>query len=327
MSAEATDPAAFGRRWRDGADRYGCISRLNHWTLAALMIAMLLSGLALGYLPLAEAVAATLRDWHKALGVGVLALGLWRVGWRLVHGFPGGGVRTPACQALAAKAAHGALLAAIVLMPLSGLAMTLFAGRPIELGVLTIPSGPELAWLAGLAREVHEIGGPALAGLVALHVAAALKHHLVDRDGTLRRMGLRSPGGAGAGSPRPTPAPTSSPGRARTGRCWSPRASRPPDMTPDQQVLLLALVEARLGMLSEEDLAPAMAAIEAGLPETSFAWFGPTGDPASAYWRVVGPTVILEFSPQEMGGDPSNRLHNIYRVPTNEHGAAWAARP
>lgn len=192
MSTQILDPAAPARRWRDAPASYGRISRLNHWTLAALMTAMLLSGLALAYAPLGDAVSAMVRDWHKALGVVVLALGLWRVGWRIAHGFPEGGAAAPAWQAWAAKAAHGALLAAIVVMPLSGLLMTLFAGRPIVMGPLTIPGAPEIQWLAGLAREVHSIGGLALAGLVALHVSAALKHHLVDRDGTMGRMGLRS---------------------------------------------------------------------------------------------------------------------------------------
>ncbi len=192
MSTHILDPAAPARRWRDGADRYGRISRLNHWTLAALMIAMLLSGLALAYAPLGDAISGVLRDWHKALGVVVLALGLWRVVWRLVHGFPERVAAAPGWQEMAAKTTHWALLAAIVVMPLSGVLMTLLAGRSIAVGPLTIPGAPEVEWLAGLAREVHSVGGLTLTGLVALHVGAALKHHLVDRDGTLRRMRLRA---------------------------------------------------------------------------------------------------------------------------------------
>jgi cytochrome b561 len=188
MNTQVLDPAVHARRWRDGADTYGRISRLNHWALAVLMIAMLLSGLLLGYAPLALAVSGMVRDWHKAVGVVVLAFGLWRVGWRLVYGFPEGAATTSAWQAFAAKAAHWALLAAIVVMPLSGVLMTLFAGRSIAVWPLAIPGAPEVQWLAERAREVHSIGGLALAGLVALHAGAALKHHLVDRDETLGRM-------------------------------------------------------------------------------------------------------------------------------------------
>jgi hypothetical protein len=94
-------------------------------------------------------------------------------------------------------------------------------------------------------------------------------------------------------------------------------------MSDEQKTLLLALVEARLGMLNADDLSARMAEIEADLDETFFAWWGPVNDPGSSYWRVTGPTLILEFSPQEMGGDPSQHLHNMYRDPTNEYGAAW----
>ena len=114
-------------------------------------------------------------------------------------------------------------------------------------------------------------------------------------------------------------------GPGKDGMTLEPEGLSAAEMTPEQRDLLLALIEARLGMLNADDLAPAMAEIEANLSETSFAWFGPADDPASAYWRVVGPTVILEYSPQEMGGDPSNHLHNMYRDPTNEYGAAWVS--
>lgn len=112
-------------------------------------------------------------------------------------------------------------------------------------------------------------------------------------------------------------------GPGKDGLMLQPEGVMGSELSADQKALLLGLIEARLGMLNADDLAVAMALIEANLDETSFAWFGPE-DPASAYWRVVGPTVVLEFSPQEMGGDPSNHLHNMYRDPTNDYGAAWA---
>ncbi len=76
-------------------------------------------------------------------------------------------------------------------------------------------------------------------------------------------------------------------------------------MTGDQNGLFLNLIEARLGILNADDLAPKMAEIEANLQQTYFAWFGSTTDTGSAYWRVTGPTVLIEFSPQNMGGIPA----------------------
>jgi hypothetical protein len=96
-------------------------------------------------------------------------------------------------------------------------------------------------------------------------------------------------------------------------------------MTPAQKAQLVALIRARLGILNDETLASAMIPIRRDLDQTYFAWFGPTGDAGSAYFRVTGPTLVLEFSPQGLGGDPANHLHNMYRDPTNEYGAAWTA--
>lgn len=115
-------------------------------------------------------------------------------------------------------------------------------------------------------------------------------------------------------------------GPGKDGLTLQPEGVTGSELTADQKALLLALIEARLGMLNAGDLAVAMAPIEANLDATSFAWFGPTDDPASACWRVMGPTVVLGFSPQQMGGDPSNHLHNMCRDPTNDDGAAWAPR-
>ena len=84
------------------------------------------------------------------------------------------------------------------------------------------------------------------------------------------------------------------------------------------------LIEARLGILNADDLTATMADIRKNLNQTYFAWYGPS-DAGSAYFRAAGPTLVLEFSPQNLGGDASNHLHNIYRNPTNDYGAAWVS--
>jgi hypothetical protein len=77
-------------------------------------------------------------------------------------------------------------------------------------------------------------------------------------------------------------------------------------------------------MLNEDDLAATMAPIEATLDETAFGWWGPTEPLGAAYFRVTGPHVVIEFSPQSNDGDATNHAHNMYRDPTNDYGAAWA---
>lgn len=168
---------------------YDRVSRLSHWVVAAAFLGALGLGLALGNLDLAPEPRAALLDPHKALGLFVLVFGVWRVGRRLRQGFPAPAAPGPRWQEAAAAAVHAALLAAIVAMPLSGTLMTLARGRALEVaGVTLAPSVGESPWLASVAGTAHGLAAPVLLALLALHVGAALKHHLIDRDATLVRM-------------------------------------------------------------------------------------------------------------------------------------------
>lgn len=182
---------------------YDRTSRLLHWLVAAAFLGALGLGLALGNLELAREARAVLLDPHKALGLVVLAFGTWRVARRLRRSFPAPAAPGPRWREAAAKAVHGALLAAILVMPLSGVAMTLARGRALEVaGVTLLPAIGETPWLAAAAGTAHALAGPLVLGLLALHVGAALKHHFVDRDATLLRMttGVRTRRGRAAGS-------------------------------------------------------------------------------------------------------------------------------
>jgi hypothetical protein len=63
-----------------------------------------------------------------------------------------------------------------------------------------------------------------------------------------------------------------------------------------------------------------MAEIKAKLADTWFAWSGPTTNGTAAYYRIQGPTLVIEYAPQQMGGDPTMHIHTIYRDPTNDYG-------
>ncbi len=98
------------------------------------------------------------------------------------------------------------------------------------------------------------------------------------------------------------------------------------EMDVQQKAQLLALIEARLAILfNAEDRASKMTGIVKNLDQTHFAWWGPSEPVGAAYWRVTGPTVLLEFAPQALGGDPTQHAHNIYREPNNDYGAALTA--
>jgi Protein of unknown function (DUF3500) len=85
-----------------------------------------------------------------------------------------------------------------------------------------------------------------------------------------------------------------------------------------QQALLLDIVHEWVGILNDEAAAGKMAEIKANLPRTYFAWSGSTKNGGLAYYRIQGPTLVIEYAPQQ--GD-LDHIHTIYRDPTNDYGA------
>lgn len=114
-------------------------------------------------------------------------------------------------------------------------------------------------------------------------------------------------------------------GPGQDGKTLQPEGLPGSAMTAAQKTQFLTLIKDRLGTLNADDLAAKMKVIEQNLDRTYFAWYGPTTSAGAAYHRVTGPTLIIEFAPQANDGDPTDHLHNMYRDPTNEYGAAWAA--
>ena len=105
-------------------------------------------------------------------------------------------------------------------------------------------------------------------------------------------------------------------------------------LNAEQQGLLLDLIGEYAGLLNDEAAAVRLAEITTGLADTYFARYGPTTGSSAAYFRIQGPTLWIEFSPQGGGGPgggglglggarTANHIHSIYRDPTNEYGAQW----
>lgn len=168
---------------------YDAMSRINHWLIGLAIIGMLASGLFMEFSGLPRADIRTVSGLHRSFGVLVLIFGLWRVVWRLVQGFPEAIPGMPSWQDTASKIAHWALLAGIIIMPVSGIASSVFAGRAVSVfGWFSIPAQAEIPAIDEFASATHGFVGRALAALVILHVLAALKHHFIDKDRTLTRM-------------------------------------------------------------------------------------------------------------------------------------------
>lgn len=168
--------------------RYTTTAIALHWLLALMILGSLAVGLYMTSLPFSPA-RLKLFNWHKWAGMLILMLSAARLLWRLTHK-PPAEPAMPAWQRRAASATHGLLYALFFAVPLAGWAYSSAAGFPVVLfGVLPLPDWvPVNRELSELLKGMHHWLAYALGGLVALHVAAALKHQLIDRDGLLTRM-------------------------------------------------------------------------------------------------------------------------------------------
>lgn len=173
--------------------RYNGISIALHWILAIALVAIFVVGLYMADLPFSPQ-RLKLYNWHKWAGISILFLSIVRLAWRLTHRPPALPQSVefgmPQWQLRVYHATHFLLYALFFIVPLVGWAYSSAAGFPIVVfGVLPLPDFVEAnKELAELIKPWHQISAFALAGLVVLHVAAALKHHWIDRDGLLQRM-------------------------------------------------------------------------------------------------------------------------------------------
>ncbi len=166
-----------------------------HWLLAVALVGMFAVGLYMVDLPFSPQ-RLQLFNWHKWAGVLILTLSFVRLLWRLTHRPPAlpAAVEAamPGWQRLAHQGTHLGLYLLFFAVPLLGWAYSSASGFPIVLfGVLPLPDFvPVSESLADLLKPMHRYGAYAMAALVVLHVAGALKHQFIDRDRLLARMGL-----------------------------------------------------------------------------------------------------------------------------------------
>ena len=95
------------------------------------------------------------------------------------------------------------------------------------------------------------------------------------------------------------------------------------DLTEPQTMLLKRLIFERVGLLNDEDAMVRLKAIDAQMSEIHFSWRGPVKNGSPVYYRVQGPNFFLEYAPQQMGGDPNEHVHAMYREFTNDYGEQW----
>ena len=164
------------------------LARLLHWTMAPLIIAMLFIGV--GMVATVSRAHTTLVAIHRPLGIALLLLVVVRAVVRITRGSPPLPSDMPTPQRFAAKASHLLLYALMAAMPLIGWAMLSAAGYPVTLyGPLHLPPiAPHNVELFALLRALHTWLAFALLATVLLHLAAALFHGLIRRDGVFSSM-------------------------------------------------------------------------------------------------------------------------------------------
>ena len=170
-------------------EHYTFIQKLLHWIVALLVIGALGAGQALDWLD-NGALKNQLYALHKATGMLILALMALRIVARIVFGTPSLPVSVPPWQRTAAAASHFLLYALILLMPIVGWAATSAFPAPLPFfGLFEFP--PLIGADRDLSKQlfaIHHWMGKAILALVFLHIAAALKHAFIEKDGILRRM-------------------------------------------------------------------------------------------------------------------------------------------
>jgi len=169
--------------------KYTTTAVVLHWIIAAIIIGSASLALYMVDLQLSP-TKLKLYAWHKWAGVTIFLLAVARVLWRLAHPAPPLRSDTPGWQRVAASVSHVLLYALVLVIPLSGWLMSSALGvQTVYLGWVPLPD--LLAKDKALGEQlklVHEALNWTLAVLVVLHVAAALKHYLVDHDDVLQRM-------------------------------------------------------------------------------------------------------------------------------------------
>lgn len=190
--------------------RYTKIAVVLHWLIAICIFSMFALGWYMSDLPkeAPKQMAYDLFDWgiytwqlsaeasprtfyfnlHKSLGVTIFALIIIRILWRLTHKPPALLANYKVWERKLATGAHHLLYLLMIALPLSGIIMAIYSKYGIKWFGLDFIKGLDNVPMREVFKEVHEIVGVIILAVVAVHILGALKHKLIDKDDTLKRM-------------------------------------------------------------------------------------------------------------------------------------------
>lgn len=168
---------------------YSGFHKFLHWAVAVCVIFMIPAGFIMGSLPQGD-LQNTVYNLHKATGLLVLGLMLVRLANRLIAGAPPSEPSITTFQRIASHSVHGSLYVLLLAQPLLGWAANSYYGAVTPFfGLFEIPAAAvKDEALAERLFGAHNLIGFAIAGLIIVHIGAALYHYFVRRDGVLQRM-------------------------------------------------------------------------------------------------------------------------------------------
>lgn len=173
-----------------GIARYTTAAIIFHWIIAILVIVMIGLGLYMTDVPKGSPDRAFYFNLHKSIGVTTALLVIARLIWRMKNPPPALPTSMPGWEMQASKISHALLYMCIIVMPLSGFSATQFTKYGVTyFGLFKIPPmGSENKVVYDLLQGVHGVTATLLIALVVIHVLAAFKHLLIDRDKIFQRM-------------------------------------------------------------------------------------------------------------------------------------------
>lgn len=177
---------------KNTVQHFGLVSIILHWFMALLIIIMLALGFSIAALPAqgVDLLKGKLIFIHKELGVLVLTLVACRLIWRLFNTVPELSTHIPSWQKFAARSVHIALYGFMFALPITGWCMSSAAGFSVsyfglfDLPFIVTPSGVK----ANLFLEIHKWLAYGLIATLVIHTGAALWHHFIDKDDTLKKI-------------------------------------------------------------------------------------------------------------------------------------------
>lgn len=178
------------KHYKNTDTQWGWVIIVLHWLLVLPIIGLFALGLYMMDLGYYDDMYILAPQIHEAIGIVILALMLFRLGWRLFSTTP----KPPATNSklinLASHLAHNAIYLILFVILITGLTISFAGGQGLQIFDWFIIPGPAEFFdnQATFAGDIHELAAFGLIALVILHAVAALKHHYIDKDTTLTNM-------------------------------------------------------------------------------------------------------------------------------------------